>query len=101
MCTAVATDDAAASREQSLTAKQIRLGHCLHECEGCAVWVAAGDEAALYLVGLLKGKASITLLKVTPRLSLAVMQQMSALLEDHQRTAKATRGGKKKKKAVV
>jgi hypothetical protein len=62
--------------------------------------VAAGDESALYLVGLLKGKASITLLKVTPRLSPAVIQQMSALLENHQRTAKTARVGKKKKAAV-
>lgn len=64
------------------------------------MWVAAGDESALFLVGLLKNKASITLLKVTPRLSLPVMQQMSALLEDHQRRANATRGGKKKKAGV-
>lgn len=84
----------------SLTAKQLRLGYCLYQCERCAVWVAAGDESALYLVGLLKGKASITLLKVTPRLSLLVVQQMSALLQDHQRTAKAARAGKKKKAAV-
>lgn len=64
----------------------------------CAVLSFAGDECALYFVGLLKGKTSITLLKLTPRLSNGVMQQISELLEEHQRAAKAARASKKLKK---
>jgi hypothetical protein len=60
----------------------------------------AGDDCAVYFLGLLKGKASLTLLKLTPRLSPSIVQQVSALLEEHQRAAKALRPGKKTKKAT-
>lgn len=62
--------------------------------------LAAGDELALYFVGLLKGKPCITLLKLTPRLSANIMQQLTELLEDQQRAARAARTKKKPKKAA-
>lgn len=60
--------------------------------------VPAGDECALYFVGLLKAKASVTLLKLTPRLSPSIIQQVTALLQEHQRMAKSLRVSKKTKK---
>jgi hypothetical protein len=62
--------------------------------------LAAGDECALYFVGLLKGKPSITLLKLTPRLNANIMQQLTELLEKHQHASKAARTKKKPKKAA-
>jgi hypothetical protein len=59
----------------------------------------AGDECAAYFIGLLKGKPSITLLKLTPRLSPSTVQQLSALLEEHQKAARAARTSKKKKQS--
>ena len=53
----------------------------------------------MYFIGLLKAKPSITLLKLTPRLSSSVVQQLSALLEEHQRAAKTLQAAKKGKKS--
>lgn len=48
-------------------------------------------------LGLLKSKASLTLLKLSPRLSPGVMQQITTLLTEHQQAAKAHASKKVKK----